>query len=42
MSYDLIKYFFEIGVYDIIDVANCVIKNEIDENQFHFITGYNF
>lgn len=42
MSYDLIKYYYEMGVYSLIDVANCVVLGEITEEEFHFITGYNF
>lgn len=42
MNYDLIKYYYETGVYDLIDVANYVVLGEITEKEFHFITGYNF
>lgn len=42
MSYDLIKYYYEMGVYSLIDVTNCVVLDEITEEEFHFITGYNF
>lgn len=42
INYDLIKYYYEMGVYDLIDVANYVVLGEITEEEFHFITGYNF
>lgn len=42
MSYDLIKYYFEVGVYDLTDMVKCVEKNYITKEQFHSITGYDY
>ena len=42
MNYDLIKYFYESGVFSVKEVANYVDIGELTEEEFHQITGYNF
>ena len=41
-TYNMIKYFFETGVYEVKDVLDFVEKQDITEDEFHFITGYNY
>ena len=42
MSYDLIKFFYEEGVFDLKDVMKYVDSKEITEEEFHTITGYSY
>ena len=42
ISYENIKYFYEMGVYTVEDVIQYVKENIISEEQFYFITSYNF
>ena len=42
MNYDLIKYYFESGVYNAKKVAEYVKNGTITEEQFHEITSLNF
>lgn len=41
LSYNMIKYFYEHGIFDITDVAKYV-GTEITEEDFHMITGYSY
>lgn len=42
LSYTLIKFYFDNGVYDIDKVVECVKNKLITEEEFHYITGYNY
>lgn len=42
MSYDLIKYFYEMGVYSVQEMIKYVEDKTITEEEFHIITGYNY
>lgn len=42
MSYSLIKYYFEMGVYSVLEVATYVDSGDITEEDFHMITGYSY
>lgn len=42
ISYENIKYFYEMGVYTVEDVIQYVKENIITKEQFHFITSYNY
>ena len=42
MTYDLIKYYYESGVYDIKQVSEYVRNETITEEEFHSITGYSY
>lgn len=41
-SYNLIKYKFEMGVYPIDKMIELVKDNQIIEDEFKFITSYNY
>ena len=42
MSYNLIKYFYEMGVYSVQEMIKYVKDKIITEEEFHIITGYNY
>lgn len=42
MSYGLIKYYFESGVFNLKKMVEQVDLKNITEEQFHFITGYSY
>lgn len=42
MSYDLIKYYYEMGVYNIQKMIKQVKLEYITEEEFHMITGYSY
>ena len=42
ISYENIKYFYEMGVYTVENVIQYVKENIITKEQFHFITSYNY
>lgn len=41
-NYDMIKYFFETGIYEVEDVLKSVEEKLITADEFHLITGYNY
>jgi len=41
-SYHLIKYKFDMGIYSLEQMCEFVEKEWITENEFHFITAYNY
>jgi hypothetical protein len=41
-SYDLIKYKFEMGVYSLKEMCNFVKEHKITEQDFHYITSYDY
>lgn len=41
-SYYLIKYKFEMGVYSLEQMCEFVEQNLITEEDFHYITSYNY
>lgn len=41
-SYNLIKYKFEMGVYSLEQMCSFVEKKIITEEDFHYITSYNY
>lgn len=42
MSYDLIKYLYEVGSFTLKDVAKQVDLENITEEEFHTITTYSY
>lgn len=42
MSYDLIKYLYEVGALSLNDTAKQVDLKNITEEQFHSITTYDY
>ena len=41
-NYNLIKYKFEMGVYSLEQMCEFVEQNLITEEDFHYITSYNY
>ncbi len=42
MKYDLIKYFYEMGVFDLKEMVKQVDLKNITEEEFHSITSYSY
>lgn len=41
-NYDLVKYKFETGIYTLESLCDFVDKHLISEEDFHYITSYNY